>query len=730
MSFTFKSKKLLRWITGLSAGLLVSVVLFWNIVGDVWTRLDFQSLDLIFKYAVKLKQTAPASPRIVYLTINDGTYQAFGKNTLDRAYLAKINDVLAEVGPQAVAYDIIFAHPSDPAADQQFAAALAKPGRVYLPFGLEPSEYRRSFQWEAGNAYERLKTTDLKQPVEKGTAKPLYALRAFMQFDLFAAAAYGSGHITALPDPDGVFRHQLLLLKLDAGYVPTLSLAMFLDDAGVSFNDVLVDWGREIRIPAAKSQHLQHDVVIPIDARGRAFIPFTQAWGKDFANITAQDVLQRFADVALQGNVEEFFSGKFVFVGDVAQGIADLGQTPLEANAPLIALHTALLNGLLTNTFYRPWSSGQALLLLCGLAVVLTIGSLPKQLWPLYAAGGASIIGLGALTWFEFIHFRLFPIVTVGGSFLFLLGGLVIGLQVAIAREQAFIRGAFARYVPETVVKELLNHPEKLTLGGEKRTLSVLFSDLQGFTTISEQLAPEELVRLLNEYLTEMTTIILNAGGIIDKYQGDAIMAEFGAPLPLPDHADRAVAAALQMQRRLTDLRQQWAARNLPELRCRIGINTGEVVVGNMGSQQVFDYTVIGDDVNLASRLEGANKHYHTFLMISEATYQALTPGRFHARVLDVIKVKGKTTAVKVFEVYGKTTDVIAPEALAYYQTYQTAFEAYLARDFTLAIEKFAGALHLRSNDPASKWLISRIVALNPAELPAAWDGSVALDSK
>jgi len=243
-------------------------------------------------------------------------------------------------------------------------------------------------------------------------------------------------------------------------------------------------------------------------------------------------------------------------------------------------------------------------------------------------------------------------------------------------------------------------------------------------------MTPKKLVQLLNEYLSEMTEILLAAGGIIDKYEGDAIMAEFGMPLPLPDHADRAVSAALKMQRRLRDLRTQWAQRGLPELKCRIGINTGEVIVGNMGSKRVFDYTVIGDAANLASRLEGANKLYNTFLMISESTYNALTPDRFLTRVLDVIKVKGKSEAVKVFEVYGETSDAIPPQELKYYQTYQAGVEAYLARNFTVALERFAAALQVRHNDPAAKWLISRIVALNPDDLPEDWDGSVALTSK
>jgi adenylate cyclase len=308
--------------------------------------------------------------------------------------------------------------------------------------------------------------------------------------------------------------------------------------------------------------------------------------------------------------------------------------------------------------------------------------------------------------------------------------GLVIGLQIAVFKDQVFIRTAFSKYVPEEVVNELLSHPEHLQLGGEERVLSVLFSDLESFTTIAENMTPVALVDLLNEYLTEMTAIIFAHGGIIDKYEGDAIMAEFGAPLALPNHAELAVRTALAMQRRLEELRTVWEKRGLPALRCRMGINTGPMVVGNMGSNQVFDYTVLGDAVNLASRLESANKFYCTYVMISEDTHTHLPPGTFRTRVLDVIKVKGKSRAVKVFEVYGESWEPIDARDVQYYQLYHEAFAAYLSRDFPVARAHFATALALRPHDPTAQAMLARIDTLDPDSLPADWDGSVALTSK
>jgi adenylate cyclase len=177
--------------------------------------------------------------------------------------------------------------------------------------------------------------------------------------------------------------------------------------------------------------------------------------------------------------------------------------------------------------------------------------------------------------------------------------GLVIGLHLTVTREQVFIRNAFGRFVHTTVVDELVAHPEQLRLGGEERVVTVLFSDIEGFTSISEHMSPVVLVSWLNDYLTEMSDVIMAETGMIDKYIGDGIMAVFGAPLPSPDHADRAVRAGLRMQRRLLELNTKWQEQGLPQVRCRVGINTGAMLVGNLGSRQKFNYTVTGDAVNV-----------------------------------------------------------------------------------------------------------------------------------
>ena len=662
MRFALKTRKISKLIILVSSLSLVTLVIFWSFVGAVWTRADFQALDLFYKKAVDLGYTPKSSPLIVYLTLTDESYQYFGQHIISRADLAAMNEVLGKCGPEAVAYDMIFVRPSGSSADQRFAESIKTLGRVYLPIAFELSEQPRMFQQGTGTAYERLQKDFLKQPVEEGTPHPQYAVRALKPLDILSEISHNSGHINAPPDPDGVQRHHLMLVRVNSAYLPTLSLSMFLDYIDLSLDDVIVHWGNDIRIPAANSRYLEEDVVIPIDEHGRTFIPFPQVWGKDFLNMSAHHLLEYAKDVNLRGNLTDFFEGKFVFIGEVSQGSTDIGQTTLEENVPLIAIHTALLNSLLNNAFYRQWSFEHVLLFIIVLGIILMLSALPKASWIFYTAGCLLFLGLIGFTWFQLVHFSLFPIVTVGGSFLLLFVGLVIGLEVTLTGQQAFIRNAFAKFVPATVVEELIARPEKLTLGGEEREITILFADLENFTGLSEQLPPRQLVLLLNEYLSQMTRIILEEGGTIDKYIGDEIMAEFGAPLVSEHHADQAVSAALKMQIRLRDLRRTWAMKHLPALQCRIGIHTGSVIIGNMGSDRVFDYTVIGDAANLASRLEGANKRYNTYLMISESTHQALTPSRFLTRMLGVIKVKGREREVKVFEVYGETSETITSE--------------------------------------------------------------------
>lgn len=296
-------------------------------------------------------------------------------------------------------------------------------------------------------------------------------------------------------------------------------------------------------------------------------------------------------------------------------------------------------------------------------------------------------------------------------------------------RQKAMIRGAFAHYVPGKVVSELLRNPDMIKLGGEERVMTVIFSDVAGFTTISESLTPQQLVELLNEYLTAMSDIVFSYDGIIDKYEGDAIMAEFGAPLPDDSHALKACLAALDMQRTLVEMRAKLKAEGRPELRARVGINSGSMVIGNMGSREIFDYTVMGDNVNLSSRLEGVNKVYGTYIMCSEAT-RVMVENDIITRELDIIRVKGKTEGVKIHEVLARASDGLGDSRDRLVEAYLRGLEAYKNRRWPEGIELFRDALAIDPSDGPSALYLERCTEFLETPPGDGWDGIFTMRTK
>ena len=296
-------------------------------------------------------------------------------------------------------------------------------------------------------------------------------------------------------------------------------------------------------------------------------------------------------------------------------------------------------------------------------------------------------------------------------------------------KQKVMIKGMFSQYLNPHVVNELIAHPEKLKLGGERKELSVLFSDIAGFTTFSEKLPPEELVLVLNEYLSAMTEIVFKNDGTLDKYEGDAVMAFWGAPVELDNNALHACNAALEMQEKLVEIREKWRAEGKPNVQVRIGLNTGEMVVGNMGGIGKFDYTVIGDSVNLGSRLEGANKQYGTYIMASERT-QELVKDSFVFRELDLLVVKGKTMPIKVFELLGRKNDSVPAKKISAVEQYLSGLELYRHKQFAEAIKKFNEALAIDPADSPSALYIERSHLYLDTPPPDDWNGVFILKTK
>ena len=295
-------------------------------------------------------------------------------------------------------------------------------------------------------------------------------------------------------------------------------------------------------------------------------------------------------------------------------------------------------------------------------------------------------------------------------------------------KERDFIKSTFERYVSATVAAEIIRNPDMLHLGGQKKTITILFTDIGDFTNLSEMLSPEDVVSHLNEYFQGMSSAILDYNGTINKFQGDAILAFWGAPVEQEDHALLACQAALRCLEFLTELEKKWVAEGLPPRTYRFGINTGEVVVGNIGSSSRFEYTVIGDDVNLASRLEAANKYYGTQIFISERTY-SLIKDRLVAREIDIIRVVGKSEPIKVYELVAEKRE-IDERKVRLLERFEAGIHAYRGRQWGTAISCFEQVLHLAPEDSPAKVYIKRCQQYEQAAPAQDWEGVFELKAK
>jgi len=544
------------------------------------------------------------------------------------------------------------------------------------------------------------------------------------------------GIVDIAPDPtDGIIREYPIAHEYPQGRVPQLGVQAILQFLGLGPEALVeVPGGWELAggfLPRAPGGGMLINFLGPTGSiSAYSYASVVDDSDTDIGDWDL-DIFEDFLD-------EGIFEGKLVLVGTTVPEHQDLHPTPFREEAggsgailtPGVEIHAHAVATILSGTPIRllPWGVQYGWTLLLGLIVVIAsprargLAGVALALILVSVAGGGSwylFQSEGAWLW------SVAPILSVGFSFL----GSTVALYLAEEEEKARIRGMFQQYVAASVVDELIQRPELLSLGGEERVLSVLFSDVAGFSGISEHLTPTQLVELLNEYLTEMTEVILDEGGIIDKYQGDAIMAEFGAPIPLADHALRACRAALRMTTDLARLREGWREQGRPLLEARIGINTGKMLVGNLGSQRIMDYTVMGDQVNLASRLEGTNKLYGTEIMISEFTYEEVRE-EVLCRELDRIRVKGKQEPVGIFEVVALRSTPPSPERLAFLARFGEALALYRTHDFERGREAFA-ALHTEdpSDGPTALYLerCSEYLLHPP---PPDWDGVFTMTTK
>jgi adenylate cyclase len=467
---------------------------------------------------------------------------------------------------------------------------------------------------------------------------------------------------------------------------------------------------------------------IPVDERGRMYINFRGPWNT-FHYYSAYDVISGFKEKPGL-DPKKIFKDKIVLVGATAIAIFDMRTVPFES-MPGIEMHANTIDNILhQQAITRPsWYGFFDILFIILLGLILAL-VLPrvKPLWGTLVTV-VLFLGYGFVNYYLFVEkFYSFTILYPLAELLLLYLGITIYHYALEEKDKRFIKSAFGYYLSPHVIEELTSDPDKLKLGGESKEVTAFFSDIQGFSTISEKLSPEELVRLLNEYLTEMSDIILNYDGTIDKYEGDAIMAFFGAPIDYPDHARRACLAAIEQQKKLEEMRRVLREQGKDELFVRIGLNTGKAVVGNMGSLKRMDYTIMGDEVNLASRLEGANKQYQTFIMASEATYKQARE-HVEARDLGLMRVVGKKKPVRVYELLALKGE-LSPEKEKLIKVYLEGIHYYEDRNWDKAIVAFREATRMDPEDGPSRVYLSRCEFYLASPPAPDWDGVFTLTEK
>jgi adenylate cyclase len=456
---------------------------------------------------------------------------------------------------------------------------------------------------------------------------------------------------------------------------------------------------------------------IPADETGQLLINYYGPSGT-FATYSVVDILS--------GKVPtEALKDKLVFIGATEIGIADVKPTPFSPVFPGVETHATVAGNILDGSFLIKNSLTKALdivlLMILPLALVFLLMRAQKTFLGFFVfIAFVSLLLLGNYLLFTRLN-TLLSILYPGLSLCFVYIFFEGYRNLVIESRNRYLRRAFSSYVSPELVTEILQDPDKLKLGGETKNITVLFSDIRGFTTLSELITPVTLVSILNSYLSPMTQIIMDEHGTLDKYIGDAIMAIFGAPVDVSNHPERACKAALYMLKNLEKLNQEWKERDWPHISIGIGINTGEAIVGNMGTDIRFEYTAIGDTVNLASRLEGLNKLYGTEIIISKSALEGLPSSQFFVRELDLVRVMGKEQPISIFELIDFHPG--DPEKATLVSSFTDALQTYRERNFKAAWKKFADILKTFPGEKPSILYLKRCSEYIEQPPPANWDG-------
>jgi adenylate cyclase len=703
-------------LQGLAAGIVgVVVALIFYLPG--WLN-DWEAKTWDWRVKVMAKPT-PDTDKIRLILLDQNSLD-WGKeeNGLSwpwpREVYGAIIQFCKRTGVRGLAFDVLFTEPSKygVADDRSFAAEIRH--CQYFIGAVFPSMTEGSQKaWPAFAAEPKFKITGLETWLTQ-TGKKTFPRASFPVEEISASSGL-LANVHLKPDPDSIYRRASLFEIFDGRILPSPALAGYLADRP---NTLL-----RIR----PGLFTIGDREIPMDHRGQAILNFRGPSGTH-KTYSAAAVIQ--SELRLQNgetptiNNLEDFKDKYVLFGFSAPGLFDLRPTPVSGVYPGVEVHATMLDNLLSGDFIKPVPRFHVVILtlfialLAGLTTAYVSGIFKSVLVYVFFIALPVILCLIAYRQ----GFWLPLVVQEAGAAVTLFGGGLI-YYTTEGRQKAYIKNAFKQYLSHAVIEELIKNPERLKLGGERRMLSIFFSDLEGFTGISEGLDPEALTNLLNLYLTAMTDIIHEEGGTVDKYEGDAIIAFWNAPLEQPDHAVRCVRAALRCQAKLAGMRPGLRKTIGRDLNMRVGVNSGQAVVGNLGSHSRFDYTMIGDAVNLAARLEGINKQFGTYLLISQTTREQVG-NAFPVREISRVAVVGRREPVVVYE--PMLPENINAQRQKMMDKFSKALTLFYGEDFTGAKRIFSD---IAQEDPVARAYVAKCEELiaNP---PDNWQGVWVITTK
>jgi len=718
-----------RLLIGISLGILTAalVILFTVILfPTVFNNFEFQTLDQ--RYASKINKVEQARDGekiedIVIVDIDNRSLNKLGRfHQWPRDYYVEITNYLNESGALAIGFDILFMErDKNHLTDSLFVLATRNAQNVFHaisfskaepdaflykmdlpPDGLIAEYFSLSFHPDIQNSFP---------PAERFDGKFIELYNASQKL----------GFANYQPDDDSVIRKMPLFMNFAGRLYPSLPLAIIFYLLNIQSDQISISPNELVQLKVQSEEGISY-INIPTEENGQMLINYSGTY-QTFRYISFYDVLTHRIPA-------DFFADKIVLIGASAPGLEDIRPVPFQQAFPGVEIHANILYNMLNQNFVHHKSNFINYLIVVLLCLIIAIISSFGKMWISVPVLIIVAIGFIYSTFYSFTYNNIWienvrPTIGMVFSLVAVLGYKYFSEM----KDKKRIKSMFQNYLSPSVVNELLHNPKMLSLGGERKIATSFFSDIKNFTSFSENVQPEELVTYLNEYLSAMTEVILKYDGYLDKYEGDAIVAVFGIPVEQRDHALRACLAAIDIQNRLVKLRKRWKKQGKPLFETRIGINSGPMIAGNIGGANRFDYTAIGDSVNLASRLEGANKIYGTSIMISEATFGAVSK-HLWCRELDFIRVKGKAKPVRIYEIIDKKINELGNVQKAYLEYYLKGLESYRSRELNAAQNYFQKAIEIYPPDGPSLEFIRRCKFFTENPLPENWDGVFEMTSK